>query len=165
MPQAQGTAYFLPDFLIPPVARGPFPTAFAFSSSSFFCSSFCFCLNALSSLSISLACFLGCFRGSSWHFCSPIWRLLPLSQTLPPEAELTSAFFWQNSISLCPASFRTPRPNFPVTPVLISYFCIPVLCNEKDILFWVLVLEGLVGLHRTIQLLQPYWLGHKLALP
>ena len=32
--------------------------------------------------------------------------------------------------------------------------------------FWVLVLEGLVGLHRTIQLplLQHYWLGHRLRL-
>ena len=28
----------------------------------------------------------------------------------------TSAFSWQNSISLCPASFCTPRPNLPVTP-------------------------------------------------
>ena len=30
--------------------------------------------------------------------------------------------------------------------------------------FWVLVLEGLVGLHRTVQLhlLQHYWLGHDL---
>ena len=25
---------------------------------------------------------------------------------------------WQNSISLCPASFRIPRPNFPVTPAV-----------------------------------------------
>ena len=33
----------------PHLPRGPFPAAFAFSSSSFFCSSFCFCLNALSS--------------------------------------------------------------------------------------------------------------------
>ena len=24
--------------------------------------------------------------------------------------------FWQNSISLCPASFRIPKPNLPVTP-------------------------------------------------
>ena len=30
----------------------------------------------------------------------------------------TSAFSWQNSISLCPASFRTPRPNLPVTPAV-----------------------------------------------
>ena len=27
-----------------------------------------------------------------------------------------SAFSWQNSISLCPASFCTLRPNLPVTP-------------------------------------------------
>ena len=25
-------------------------------------------------------------------------------------------FSWQNSISLCPASFRIPRPNLPITP-------------------------------------------------
>ena len=29
---------------------------------------------------------------------------------------MTTAFFWQNSITLCPASFCTPRPNLPVTP-------------------------------------------------
>ena len=29
---------------------------------------------------------------------------------------MTSAFSWQNSNSLCPASFRIPRPNLPVTP-------------------------------------------------
>ena len=29
---------------------------------------------------------------------------------------MTSAFSWQNSISLWPASFRIPRPNLPVTP-------------------------------------------------
>ena len=29
---------------------------------------------------------------------------------------MTSVFSWQNSISLCPALFYTPRPNFPVTP-------------------------------------------------
>ena len=29
---------------------------------------------------------------------------------------MTSAYFWQNSISPCSASFRIPRPNFPVTP-------------------------------------------------
>ena len=28
----------------------------------------------------------------------------------------TSAFSWQNSISLCPASFHIPRPNLTVTP-------------------------------------------------
>ena len=29
---------------------------------------------------------------------------------------MTSAFSWQNSISLCPASFCMPRSNLPVTP-------------------------------------------------
>ena len=29
---------------------------------------------------------------------------------------MTSVFSWQNSISLCPASFYTPRANLPVTP-------------------------------------------------
>ena len=74
---------------------------------------------------------------------------------------ITSEFSWQNSVSLCPASFCTPRPNLPITPG-ISWLCTfgfqsPVM---KRISFWVLVLEGLVGLHRTIhlQLLQHYWL-------
>ena len=31
---------------------------------------------------------------------------------------ITSAFFWQNSVSLCPASFCTPRPNLSVTSVI-----------------------------------------------
>ena len=50
---------------------------------------------------------------------------------------------------------------------LTSYFCIPVPYNEKDIFFGVLVLKGLVGLHRIVQLqlLQRYWLGHRLGLP
>ena len=29
---------------------------------------------------------------------------------------MTSAFSWQNSVSLCHASFCTPRPNLPVIP-------------------------------------------------
>ena len=50
--------------------------------------------------------------------------------------------------------------------LLISYFCILVPYDEKDIFYWVLVLEGVVGLHRTVQfqLLQHYSLGHRLGL-
>ena len=50
--------------------------------------------------------------------------------------------------------------------LLTSYFCIPVPYNEKNIFLGVLVLKGLVGLHRTVQLqlLQCYWLGHRLGL-
>ena len=36
--------------------------------------------------------------------------------------------------------------------LLTSYFCILVPCDEKDIFLCVLVLDGLVGLHRIIQL-------------
>ena len=50
--------------------------------------------------------------------------------------------------------------------LLTSYFCIPVPYNKKAIFWGVLVLEGLIGLHRTIQLqlLQHYQLGHRLGL-
>ena len=50
--------------------------------------------------------------------------------------------------------------------LLTSYFFIPVPYNEKDIFLGVLVIEDLVGLHRTIQLqlLQHYWEGHRLGL-
>ena len=43
---------------------------------------------------------------------------------------------------------------------MTSYFCIPVPYNEKVIFFLLLlVLEGLIGLHRTVQFqrLQHYW--------
>ena len=29
---------------------------------------------------------------------------------------VSSAFSWQNSISICPALFHIPRPNLPITP-------------------------------------------------
>ena len=49
--------------------------------------------------------------------------------------------------------------------LLTSYFCIPVPYHEKDTFFLVLVLEGLVGLHRTVQFqfLQHYWSGCRLG--
>ena len=81
---------------------------------------------------------------------------------------MTSVFSWQYSISLCPASFRTPRPNLSVTPG-VSW--LPTFAFQSPIMkrtyLGVLVLEGLVGLHRTVQLqlLQRYWLGHRLGLP
>ena len=76
---------------------------------------------------------------------------------------MTSAFSWQNSISLCPASLSTPRPNLPLDFLLLHYS--PLWW--KGHLFWVLILQGLVGLHRTVrlQLLQRYWSEHRLGLP
>ena len=83
----------------------------------------------------------------------------------------------QNSVSVCPASFCIPRSNLPVTPGIswlhafafqspmmkrTSFFC----CFLFFFLF-VCFKEGLVGLHRTVQLklLQHYCLGHRLGLP
>ena len=80
---------------------------------------------------------------------------------------MVSAFSWQNSISLCRASFCIPRPNLPVTPgifrLLTFAFQSPIIKRTS----FEGVLKGLVGLHRTIQLqlLQRYWLGHRLGLP
>ena len=50
--------------------------------------------------------------------------------------------------------------------LLTSYFCIPAPYDEKDVFLGGLVLEGLVGLHRTfqLQLLQHYWLRYRLGL-
>ena len=80
---------------------------------------------------------------------------------------MTSAFSWSNSVSLCPASFCTLRPNLPVTPGIswLPTFVFQSLIMKRTS-FWVLVLEGLVGLHRTVQLqlLQHYWSGHRLGL-
>ena len=73
----------------------------------------------------------------------------------------------QNSISLCPASFCTPRPNLPVTPniSLLPTFALQSPMMKRTYV-GLLVLEGLVGLHRTVQLqlLQHYWSGHRLGL-
>jgi len=79
---------------------------------------------------------------------------------------LWPAFSWQDSVSHCPASFCTPRPNLPVFKVSLDF-----LLLHSSPLWWkgypflVLVLEGLVGLHRTIKLLLVHhlWLGHRLG--
>ena len=61
---------------------------------------------------------------------------------------LTSAFSWQNSVSLCPASFcpySKAKLAYYSRYLLTPYFCIPVPYDEKDISFLVLVLEGFAG--------------------
>ena len=81
---------------------------------------------------------------------------------------MTSTFSWQNSISLCPASLCIPRSNVPVTPG-VSW--LPTFAFQSPIMkrtfLGVLVLKGLVSLHRTLQpqLLPCYWSGHRLGLP
>ena len=80
---------------------------------------------------------------------------------------MINVFSWQNSISLCPASFCVPRPNLPITagvPRLSSFAIQSPIMKRKS--FLGLILKGLVGLHRIVQpqLLQHYWLGHRLGL-
>ena len=47
---------------------------------------------------------------------------------------MTSEFSWQNSISLCPDSFFTPRPNLPVAAAAAakSLQSCPTLCDPID---------------------------------
>ena len=56
------------------------------------------------------------------------------------------------TVSLCPASFCTPRPNLPVTPGIpwLPSFAFQSITMKRTS-FLMLVLEGLVGLHRTVQ--------------
>ena len=72
------------------------------------------------------------------------------------------------TVSLCPASFCTLRLNLPVSYSRYLDFLLlhSNLLWWKGHLFLVLVLEGLVGLHRTVQLqlLRHPWLGYRLGL-
>ena len=83
---------------------------------------------------------------------------------------VTSLFCSQNSVSLCSPSCCTPRPTLPVTP---GISLLPTFAFQSSrwkghlFLFLLLVLVGLVGLHRTnsqLQLLQHYCSGHRLVL-
>merc|ERR1711955_179964 len=61
--------YFLPDFLMPPVTRGP-PAFFAISANFFFSSCWAF-LKAISSSSNSFAFAFGFFKGFALPPCRP----------------------------------------------------------------------------------------------
>ena len=64
---------------------------------------------------------------------------------------MTSVFSWQNSVSLCPASFCTPRQTCSILQVSLDFLLLhssPL--SWKEHLFWAFVLEGLVGLHRIV---------------
>ena len=79
---------------------------------------------------------------------------------------------WQTSFSLCPASFCIPRAHLPLTPATswLATFALqsPMMKQTSFFFFFflVLVLEGLVCLHRAVelQLLWHYWLRHRLGL-
>ena len=62
-------------------------------------------------------------------------------------------------------SFLRLYPSSAFRTLLLAVMAIPFLYNEKDIFLGVSVLKGFVGLHKTVQLqlLQRYWLGHRLG--
>ena len=78
---------------------------------------------------------------------------------------LWPVFSWQNSACFCPDSLCTPRLNLPV---ILGISWLPTFAFQslmmKRTFCWLLVLEGLAGLQRTVQLqlLQDQWLGHRL---
>ena len=78
---------------------------------------------------------------------------------------MTSAFSWQNSISLFPASFCTSRTNLPVIPG-VSW--LPTFVFQSPIMtrtsFLGLSSKKSCGSAVHLQLLQHYWLGHRLGL-
>ena len=81
---------------------------------------------------------------------------------------ITSVFSWQNSISLYPASFCIPRPNLPV---ILGISWLPIFTFQSPIMkrisLWGISSRRSCKSHRTVQLqlLQHYWLGHRLGLP
>ena len=78
---------------------------------------------------------------------------------------MTSLFSWQNSVSFCLPSFCTPRPNLPVT---LGVSWLPTFAFQSAVMkrtsFGGVSSRRSVGLHRTVQLLQRYWSGHRLGL-
>ena len=77
-----------------------------------------------------------------------LWPVHSLGKTLLAFAQLHFGF--QDQICFTPGISWLPTFAFQ-SPMM------------KGHLFWVLVLEGLVGHHRIVQL-QHYWLGHRLGL-
>ena len=78
---------------------------------------------------------------------------------------MTSAFFWQNSANLCPASFCIQGQTFLLIQVSLDFLLLhsnPLMMKSSSLL----VLEGVVRLHRTgqLQLFQHQFLGHRLGL-
>ena len=69
---------------------------------------------------------------------------------------MTSVFSWQNTVSLCPASFCTSSSNLPVSRyILTSYFGISVPSDEMDI--FLLLLFGVCSFYKVLQVfIEPF---------
>ena len=67
---------------------------------------------------------------------------------------MTSVFSWSNLLTFALLHIVLQGQTCLLFQVSLDfYFCIPILYDEKEIFFFlVLILEGLIGLHRTGQL-------------
>jgi len=65
---------------------------------------------------------------------------------------MTSAFSWQNSISLCPTSFCYSKPNLPVTPG-ISW--LPTFAFQSPIMKRILYEKGCASLYYRVSISSP----------
>ena len=80
---------------------------------------------------------------------------------------MTSAFSWQSYVAFALLHSVLQGQIYLLLQVFLDFLLLhsnPLWW--KGHLFWVLVLKGLVSLHRTfqLQLLQRYWLGYRLGL-
>ena len=66
---------------------------------------------------------------------------------------MTSVFSWQKSVSLCPASFCTPRPTCLLFQISLDFLLLhSSLLWLKGYLILLLVLQNVIGQQRTGQL-------------
>ena len=78
---------------------------------------------------------------------------------------MTSAFSWHNSVSLCPASFCTPRPNLPVT---LGISWLPTFAFQSPIMkrtsFLGVSNRKSCRSSKNRSTSASYWLGHRFGL-
>ena len=125
----------------------------------------CFCCRYRASPSLAAKNTISLISVLTIWWCSCVESFLVLLEEYVcyDQCVLLAKFY----VSLCSASFCTPRPNLCITPGISS---LPTFAFQspkmKRTYFGVLVLGILVGLHRTVQLqlLQHYCLGHRLRL-
>ena len=114
----------------------------------------------------SRSCFYWLHKGSPFFGCNNIinlilvltiwwWCVGSFLGLLEMGVCYDSMFSWQNCYSVsCLILYSTVNLACYFKYLLIVYFCILILYDEKNIILGGLVLEGFEGLHRVIQLLQ-----------
>ena len=80
--------------------------------------------------------------GMTEHVCNVWTRLLYCWKRV---FAMFGAFSWQNLVSLCPASFCSPKSNLPVTLAVLDFLLFHSKPQGWIELFLVLVLGGLLG--------------------